>query len=134
MKKNNFNPSESLILFATEFSNKFKELDNGFFMSNDTKFSICYVDKITNIQNGEVSKSIFRLSKYSNQIELSKDYLNSMSFSSDYVFYIILWCGCRSEYNNSILNKDINEMVTDYYILQSGRSCERLINDMFKSF
>lgn len=143
MKIKEFNPDSELVDFATYFSDNYKTLEVGGYFSDVDNYEIRYLDRITDIGNGDYIESNARvcvgttdenLFNRNGIIELDKTKLSVSQITSDYVFFIILWCVCKSiNSTESLFN--IDELVVMYY-LTTGRSNKNLslgIIELFRS-
>lgn len=80
-----FVPTPSLLELSIQFSENFRILNVGHYFSGDGMFHIKYNDKIPE------SKAGIRISRRTGVIEIDRDVVIDPCFTSDCVFFLILW-------------------------------------------
>ncbi len=136
-----FNPDSELVDFATYFSDNYKDLEVGSYTSDVDNYEIKFLDRITDLHTGCYINTNARvcvgnedenLFNRNGIIELDKTKLSVSQITQDYVFFIILWCVCKS--NNSTASCfNIDELVVNYYII-TGRSKKNLALGIIELF
>jgi len=85
-----FNPPQQLVDLAERFADNYKTLQVGEYCSDDDEFHIKYLSKIKD-SSGRQTKCGARVSHNTGIIELDKSVLKNKKYSSDFVYFVILW-------------------------------------------
>ncbi len=136
-----FNPDSELVDFATYFSDNYKDLEVGSYFSDVDNYEIKFLDRITDSNTGCFINTNARvcigtedenLFNRNGIIELDKTKLSVSQITTDYVFFIIMWCVCKSN-NSTVSCFNIDELVVNYYIT-TGRSSKNLVLGIIELF
>lgn len=120
-----FNPDDELVEFAKEFSDKYKSIKEGVYVSSNGNYTISYLDLIIDYKTLNVLNTTARISNIYKVIELNRLSLLNENYNSDYVFYIILWLVAKYMFHKE--NKSdthIDVLVLNYYAT-TGRSLKK---------
>jgi hypothetical protein len=105
--------NDELIKFATEFSEKYRELDLGEYFSDNKKYHIKYFPTIKDTFTGVIP---VRVSNVTGIIEIDKSFFDAGCYTSDFVFYIIIWCvACFKQPERGNI-KMADKISVEYYI------------------
>lgn len=124
-----FTPDEELLKFATYFSEYYEKLDVGDYSSDNGNYNIRYMKRIIN--NGEVSNTGARVGLNSGIIEMDEFIFKNKEYSSDYIFFLILWFTVNRKYYSDV--KLVDKISVEYY-LKTLRSKDNLSNGWMKLF
>ncbi len=97
--------------FAEYFSDNYRNLSTGNYISDNQKYHIRYLNQIKDIHGNIVR--LARVGITTRVIELSKYDLSSEKITSDFVFYFIIWCAIESKELNVKLT---DRIALDYYL------------------
>lgn len=123
MKK--FKPDTELLKFAEDFSAKYKKLKAGTYQSEDSLYTIKYLNGIKDGRTGKPLTTVARVSQTTGIIELDKKtLLRNKGANKNFVFYIILWCIVRRYYSETYYEAD---MLTTQYYMTTSRSKKNIL-------
>ena len=122
--KYQFLPDSELLNFAKYFSDNYKELNVGEYFSENKKYQIKYLARIRDKSTLKVLNAGAIVSNMTGIIELDK-FIFSKGYTSDFLFFIIIWCvACNSQENKGDM-KMADKLAVEYY-LTTGRSKKNL--------
>lgn len=125
-----FIPEQELFDFAKQFSENYRTLTVGEYFSNDRKYQIKYLERIIDKNSGRKLNTGARISHTTGIIEIDKLIFESEQYTSDYLFFIILWCVVEKMKRNPRLS----DKITVEYYLTTGRSKKNLLIGYAKLF
>ena len=111
-----FLPDSNLLNFAKQFSDNYKKKSAGEYFSDDKKYHIKYLARIKNKNTGKVLTIGARISNMTGIIELDKFIFKSKQYTSDFLYFIILWCVARKNQENRGDIKMADKMAIEYYL------------------
>lgn len=116
-----YNPDQEFIDFANYFSENYKSLKSGHYISKGNKYQVFYFRP--------ASFKGVRVSHKTGVIEMDARLLKNDKVTPDFVFYLMIWC--RVSFN---LGKIQNEMLVDKtaidYYLKTGRPTKNIVLGM----
>jgi hypothetical protein len=119
-----FLPDRELLDFAQEFSDNYKDLAAGKYLSSHENYRISYLDRMKD-KSGSVLQTGARYAQRANVIELDKFIFKKKDYTPDFLFFIILWCAaCKYGMGRT---KMVDKMVVEYY-LTTGRARHNLMH------
>lgn len=127
-KKSKFVPNEELVEFAHSFSDNFKELKVGTYVSDNDKYKISYLSDIRDNLTKNILTTNARIGHTSKLVELDKKKLIKQKVGEDYVFFIILWCFFKVNNPNMDAYSDA-DIETFRFYSTTGRPYKKLILD-----
>jgi len=120
-----FTPSQELVDFAVEISNKFIGLSPKSYYSANKNYQIDIIMKAERNENDPLFK-IARVGHTSGRIELEKHYFLQKNnyYSKNFMFYLIIWCACERNTRNQIES----EFLTFQYYEKTGRTVQDILD------
>jgi len=131
-KKLKFVPDEELVEFAHSFSDKFKKLNVGTYVSDNDNYKISYLSNIRDNLTKNIINTNARIGHTSRLVELDKKKLIKQKVGEDYVFFIILWCFFKVNNPNMDAYSDADIETFKFYST-TGRPYKKLISDFIGS-
>lgn len=131
-----FNPDAELVEFAKDFSYKYRKLNSGVYRSNDSKYTIDYLDQIRDKLTKSVVNTPARIGHDSKIIHLDRSKFMSSKENSDFVFFIILWFIAKVDCEKCKYDDSYTDIFVLGYYLTTGRSSKNFrlgFLDMIKS-
>lgn len=129
MEEKAYNPvivDDELLELAYYFSDNYRSLKVDTYFSKDKTYCIEYLDRIIIGMSGEWDKTGVRVAMQAGVIEMDKTILSDEEYTSDFIFYLIIWCISRRQ-NDSIIQAD--NAAIKYY-----QSTRRSIKNLLKGF
>lgn len=117
-----------LINLATYFSDNYQKLSVGTYKSDNKKYQINYVENLQR-SDTDTTPSLARIARSTHIIDLNKTMFSNKQFTSDYVFFIILWLQLVVRNKNKLLS---DKLTTEYY-LTTNRSTKNLLKAQVQS-
>ena len=128
-----FLPDSELLDFAKEFSDNYKRLTVGNYFSSKKTYHIKYLTNVIDDITGQKLITGARISNHTGIIQLDKSLLKSKEYTSDFIFYIIIWCiACNNQSNKGDV-KWADKYAINYY-LTTGRSKKNIAMGYVKLF
>lgn len=121
MENYKFEPSQELLDFANDFSDRWEKLSDGNYFSKNNNYEI-------NIDDSK--NTFFRISHQTKIIQVSTSKIHELEVSPDYIFYTILWC--EIEWN--VINYEMADKIAIEYYLTTGRPIKKIIEGSIKLF
>lgn len=101
-----FEPDEELLKFATNFSDNYKDCPIGDYFSENKKYHISYVDEVIDRHTEEKIECGARIGHDSHLITIDKSFFSRDKITSDFLWFVILWCTVEVEVKN-IMKSDL---------------------------
>lgn len=128
-----FLPDSELLDFAKEFSDNYKRLTVGNYFSSKKTYHIKYLTKVVDNITGKQLTTGARISNDTGIIQFDKSLFKSKEYTSDFIFYIIIWCvSCVNQSNKGDV-KSADKNAIKYY-LKTGRSKKNIAMGYVKLF
>jgi len=93
--KKQFKPDKELLRFAEWFSENYKILKEGRYLSDKAKYKIEYRDDIIDKHTGRVLKTPARIVIDNGVMEISKVKLKNKKITPNFVYYLVVWLRIR---------------------------------------
>ena len=121
-----FNPSDELVEFSKDFSDKYRILSAGTYESNGGKYRIDYLEKITDKLTGKLVDTAARIGHDSKVIQLDRHKFMAFTENPDLVFFLILWLAAKVECEKCKNNDTYTDIFVLGYYLTTGRSIKNM--------
>jgi hypothetical protein len=123
-----FTPDPELVSFADDFSTKYEKLSEGDYFSEKEKYQIKYLPGFE--CNGP--NFLARINNTTGIIEINRfAFLNIKGFTTDFVFFIILWCVACRQCAGNVFKAD---EITFRYYHTTKRSVKNVLVGMINIF
>ncbi len=127
-----FSPDAELLAFAESFSDHYKVLTAGEYVSDNRKYQITYFNRIRDQYTRRVINTGARVSQNTGIIHLDKFIFKNKAYNNDYIFYVIMWCVIEYQYKDIMLS----DRIALQYYLSTGRSKQNILiaqGELFKT-
>ena len=119
-----YNPDQEFIDFAIYFSENYKSLKSGHYISKGNKYQVFYFRP--------ASFKGVRVSHKTGVIEMDARLLKNDKVTPDFVFYLMIWC--QASFSMGCINIENREGLVDSkaiaYYLNTGRSKKNLVSGL----